>query len=54
MRSQRHKRPKHRVIVPWPENGPNPGEVADQARYVGSGGHAMFEFQAEWHEAPGV
>lgn len=36
MRSQRHKRPRHRVITPWPDGGPNPDVVAANARYVGS------------------
>ena len=42
MRSQRHKRPRHRVITPWPDDGPIPEEVAAQARYVGSAEHKNY------------
>jgi len=49
MRSQRHKRPRHRVIVPWPDDRPDSAElvalrnaVAAQALYVGSAEHKSY------------
>ena len=35
----RHHRPKHRVVTPWPDDGGMPDGVASRARYVGSGEH---------------
>lgn len=40
MRSKnRHHRPKHRCVTPWPDDGDTPRAVADRARYVGSSEH---------------
>lgn len=48
-RKKRHHRPKHRVIVPWPEELPEPAVVAARVRYVGSPEH-----KGAWspHHAP--
>lgn len=35
----RHHRPKHRAITPWPTDAPAPDVVAAKARYVGSSEH---------------
>jgi hypothetical protein len=42
MRSQRHKRPRHRVISSWPEGMPTPEDVAARVRYVGSPEHKSY------------
>ena len=42
MRSQRHRRPRHRVIAPWPAGGLNPDVVAADARYIGSAEHKDY------------
>jgi hypothetical protein len=42
MRSQRHKRPRHRVISPWPEGMPAPEDVVARVRYVGSPEHKSY------------
>lgn len=42
MRGKRHRRPKHRVIAPWPNDVPAPDAVAEQARYVGSAEHKDY------------
>lgn len=38
----RHKRPKHRVIAPWPEGTPTRETVAAAVRYVGSAEHKDY------------
>lgn len=38
----RHHRPKHRVIAPWPGDAPDPDTVADLCRYVGSAEHKSY------------
>jgi hypothetical protein len=42
MRHRRHRRPRHRTIVGWPEGQPAPEEVADRATYVGSAEHKSY------------
>jgi hypothetical protein len=38
----RHRRPRHRVIAPWPDDKPAPDEIAAAARYVGSAEHKSY------------
>jgi hypothetical protein len=46
MARQRHQRAKHEVISPWPDDHPQPEEVASRARYVGSSEHKDYESDA--------
>lgn len=38
----RHRRPRQRVIAPWPEDKPSPAETAERVFYVGSAEHKTY------------
>lgn len=38
----RHKRPRQKVITPWPDDKPDPENVAERAVYVGSAEHKSY------------
>lgn len=38
----RHRRPRQRSIAPWPDDKPDPTEVADRTSYVGSAEHKTY------------
>jgi len=38
----RHRRPRKRAIAPWPEDKPDPADVAARTSYVGSAEHKTF------------
>lgn len=43
MRSRnRHRRPRHRVVQPWPTSAPPLSQVAERCRYVGSPEHKHY------------
>lgn len=42
----RHRRPRQRIIAPWPEDGPDADHVAQTASYVGSAEHKSYPSRA--------